>query len=85
MNDNLENTWNEAAVDYFRVLSRHYPGGTEERHERTQSSTAPPERMSETSVDLEQNVHISLYCISVLKKVIMYRKNKPIGTSEKIL
>lgn len=43
---------NEAAVVYFRVLSRHYPGGTEDRHERIQSSRATPERMSETSVDL---------------------------------
>jgi hypothetical protein len=33
MNDNLERTWKEAVGAKFKVLSRHLPGGTEEKHE----------------------------------------------------
>jgi hypothetical protein len=27
--------WKEAVVAYFKVLSRHLPGGTENHHEKT--------------------------------------------------
>jgi hypothetical protein len=35
MNDGLERMWKEAVVAYFKVLSRHLPGGTEESHENS--------------------------------------------------
>jgi hypothetical protein len=33
MNDELEMVWKEAVVAYFKVLSRHFPGGTDENQE----------------------------------------------------
>jgi hypothetical protein len=35
--DGLESIWKEAIVAYFKVLSRHVPGGTEKNHEALQS------------------------------------------------
>jgi hypothetical protein len=32
MNDKLERIWKEAAVAYFKDLSRYLPGETEENH-----------------------------------------------------
>jgi hypothetical protein len=33
MNDKLERVWKEAVVAYFKVISRHLPGGTDENQE----------------------------------------------------
>jgi hypothetical protein len=33
VNDELERTWKEVVVDYFKVLSRYLLGGTEKNHE----------------------------------------------------
>jgi hypothetical protein len=33
VNDELENIWKETAVANFKVLSRHLPGVSEEKHE----------------------------------------------------
>jgi hypothetical protein len=29
MNDELERTWKETVIAYFKVISQHLPGGTE--------------------------------------------------------
>jgi hypothetical protein len=34
MNDELERMWEEVVVNYFKALSRHSPGRTEENHEK---------------------------------------------------
>jgi hypothetical protein len=34
VNDELEMTWSEAVVAYFKVLFQHLPGGTEENNEK---------------------------------------------------
>jgi hypothetical protein len=35
VNGELERMWKDAVVAYFRALSLHLPGGTEENHEKT--------------------------------------------------
>jgi hypothetical protein len=35
--DELETSWQEAIVACFKVLSRHSPAGTEEKHEKPKS------------------------------------------------
>jgi hypothetical protein len=37
VNDELEKIWKEAVMAYFKVLSWHSPGGTEENHDKPQS------------------------------------------------
>jgi hypothetical protein len=37
MNDEFERMWKEAVTDYFKVLSRHSSGGTEENQENSRS------------------------------------------------
>jgi hypothetical protein len=37
MNNESQKIWKEAVVDYFKVLSWHLPGGTEENHKKSQS------------------------------------------------
>jgi hypothetical protein len=37
VSDELERMWKEAVMAYFKVLSRHFPGGTEENHEKPRS------------------------------------------------
>jgi hypothetical protein len=37
MNDDIVRIWKEAVVAYFKVLSRHLPGGTDENHEELES------------------------------------------------
>jgi hypothetical protein len=39
MNDELERMWKKAAMSSFKVLSRHFPGKTEEIHEKPQSES----------------------------------------------
>jgi hypothetical protein len=34
MNDALERIWKDVVVAYFEVLSTHFPGETEETHEK---------------------------------------------------
>lgn len=34
MNRHFERIWKEVIMDYFKVLSWHFPGGTEENHEQ---------------------------------------------------
>jgi hypothetical protein len=34
MNDELERMWKKATMSSFKVLSRHFPGKTEETHEK---------------------------------------------------
>jgi hypothetical protein len=36
MTDELERIWNEMVVVQFKLLSRHFSGGTEENHENFQ-------------------------------------------------
>jgi hypothetical protein len=35
-NDELERMWKGAGMTYFKVLSQHFHGGTEENHEQPQ-------------------------------------------------
>jgi hypothetical protein len=37
MSNELEGIWTEVVVAEFKVLSRHLPGGTDEKHEKRQS------------------------------------------------
>jgi hypothetical protein len=37
MNNELDRTWKEAAMDQLKVLFRNFPGGIEENHEKSQS------------------------------------------------
>jgi len=46
VNDELEGMWKETIVAYFKVLSRHLPGGTEESHKN----------FSQDSLSLGQNL-----------------------------
>jgi len=40
VNGELERMWKDAVVAYFRALSLHLPGGTEENFEETERVTA---------------------------------------------
>jgi hypothetical protein len=44
VNKELERIWNEAIVAYFKVLSRHLPGGTEENHGNLSQDSRSPGR-----------------------------------------
>jgi hypothetical protein len=37
----LERIWKEVITAYFKVVSRHLPGGTDENHENSQGSLSP--------------------------------------------
>jgi hypothetical protein len=37
MNEELGNLWKETIVVYYRLISRHSPGGCEESHDKSQS------------------------------------------------
>jgi hypothetical protein len=42
VNDELENMLKEAVVVYFKALSQHFPGGTEENHENVSNDSRFP-------------------------------------------
>jgi hypothetical protein len=37
MNNELESTWKEAVLAYFKVLCQYLPGESKENHEKSQS------------------------------------------------
>jgi len=43
----LENMWKEVVMTFFKVLSQHFLGGTEEKHKKTQSLQLGSELRSE--------------------------------------
>jgi hypothetical protein len=50
VNDQLERMWKKAVVAYFKVLSRHSPGGTEENHEILSQDSRCPVRYLNTGL-----------------------------------
>jgi hypothetical protein len=57
MDNALERTWKEAVVAYFKVLSRHLPGGTEKTHKNhSQDSLSPGRNLNSEPPEYEAGV-----------------------------
>jgi hypothetical protein len=67
MNDELERIWKIALVVYFKVISRHSPGGTEDNHENNQIIQCAVRDSNRLSPKCKQKYyHLSQLCSTKL-------------------